>query len=60
MGYSPEDLPIVGLTASVMRHDFCDLGMTGWLTKPVKINDLRNTIDQSVTKSRKALASQNV
>ena len=39
MGYV--DLPIFGLTASVSRSDFRDLGFNDWLPKPVPMKELK-------------------
>lgn len=39
MGYN--DLPIYGLTASVARSDFTELGFDDWLPKPIPMKDLR-------------------
>jgi CheY-like chemotaxis protein/nitrogen-specific signal transduction histidine kinase len=44
LGYS--DLPIVGLTASVTRSDFADLGFNDWLAKPVPLKELRIKLRQ--------------
>lgn len=39
MGYN--DLPIYGLTASVSRSDFTELGFDDWLPKPIMMKDLK-------------------
>ena len=39
MGYS--DLPILGLTASVKRSDYEELGFDDWLPKPILFKDLK-------------------
>ena len=39
MGYT--DLPIYGLTASVSRSDFTELGFNDWLAKPIPMKDLK-------------------
>jgi len=39
LGYS--DLPIIGLTASVARSDFTELGFDDWLAKPVPMKALK-------------------
>ena len=39
LGYN--DLPIFGLTASVARNDFTDLGFNDWLPKPIPMKDLK-------------------
>ena len=39
MGYT--DLPIFGLTASVARSDYKELGFNDWIAKPVPMKDLR-------------------
>jgi DNA-binding response OmpR family regulator len=39
MGYV--NLPIFGLTASVARSDFRDLGFDDWLPKPIPMKDLK-------------------
>jgi CheY-like chemotaxis protein len=39
MGYS--DLPILGLTASVKRSDYEELGFDDWLPKPILMKDLK-------------------
>jgi len=39
LGY--RDLPIYGLTASVARSDFTELGFDDWLPKPMRMNDLK-------------------
>ena len=35
------DLPILGLTASVKRSDYEELGFTDWLPKPILMKDLK-------------------
>ncbi|KAG7347713.1 histidine kinase, DNA gyrase B-, and HSP90-like ATPase [Nitzschia inconspicua] len=42
LGYN--DLPIVGLTASVARPDFSELGFDDWLPKPVSMKELKNKL----------------
>lgn len=42
LGYT--DLPIVGLTASVARPDFSELGFDDWLPKPMPMKDLKNKL----------------
>ena len=37
-------LPIVGLTASVRREDFQDLGLNEWIGKPVRLKELKTKI----------------
>ncbi|KAL7572746.1 hypothetical protein ACA910_009012 [Epithemia clementina (nom. ined.)] len=44
MGYS--DLPIIGLTASVARIDFKDVGFDDWITKPVPMKFLKAKLSQ--------------
>jgi signal transduction histidine kinase len=39
MGYT--DMPILGLTASVKRSDYEELGFTDWLPKPILMKDLK-------------------
>lgn len=43
-------IPIVGLTASVYRSDFSDIGLDGWLCKPVRLKELRQTISTVAVK----------
>lgn len=42
MGYA--DLPIYGLTASVARSDFAELGFDDWLPKPILMKELREKL----------------
>jgi signal transduction histidine kinase/ActR/RegA family two-component response regulator len=42
MGYA--DLPIFGLTASVTRSDFSELGLDDWLPKPIPMKELRSKL----------------
>lgn len=42
MGYT--DLPILGLTASVARSDFKELGFSDWVPKPVTFNVLKSKL----------------
>ena len=42
MGY--HDLPIIGLTASMHRADFLDLGFNDWLPKPLPMKLLREKL----------------
>lgn len=44
MGYS--DLPIYGLTASVARNDYQDLGLNDWIAKPIPMKDLKTKLYQ--------------
>ena len=39
LGY--DSLPIYGLTASVSRSDFAELGFNDWIAKPVPMKDLK-------------------
>jgi len=39
LGY--KDLPIYGLTASVARSDFTELGFDDWLPKPIRMTELK-------------------
>jgi signal transduction histidine kinase len=48
LGYT---LPIVGLTASVRREDFRDLGLDDWIGKPVRLKELTAKIDALVQPS---------
>ena len=55
MGYNK--LPIYGLTASVARSDFTELGFDDWLPKPIPMKDLRDKLirfkqGQSLMQSR--------
>ena len=45
LGYT---LPIVGLTASVRREDFRDLGLDDWIGKPVRLKELTAKIESLV------------
>lgn len=42
MGYN--DLPIYGLTASVARSDFTELGFDDWLPKPIPLKELKTKL----------------
>lgn len=42
MGYT--DLPIYGLTASVARSDFVELGFNDWLAKPMAMKALKSKL----------------
>jgi CheY-like chemotaxis protein len=42
MGYV--DLPIYGLTASVGRSDFAELGFNDWLPKPIPMKRLKEKL----------------
>jgi CheY-like chemotaxis protein len=44
MGYTC--LPIYGLTASVVRSDYSDLGFNDWLPKPIRMKDLKVKLHQ--------------
>mmetsp|Transcript_21303 Transcript_21303/g.37466 ORF Transcript_21303/g.37466 Transcript_21303/m.37466 type:complete len:973 (-) Transcript_21303:122-3040(-) len=44
MGY--RDLPILGLTASMKRSDYQELGFDDWLPKPILMNDLQLKLQQ--------------
>jgi CheY-like chemotaxis protein len=39
LGYTR--LPVIGLTASVGRSDFAELGFNDWLPKPTRMNELK-------------------
>jgi len=40
------DLPIYGLTASVARSDFSELGFHDWLPKPIRMKDLKKKLSK--------------
>ena len=42
MGYTA--VPIVGLTASVRRGDFQNLGLDDWIGKPVRLKELQKRL----------------
>lgn len=42
MGY--HDLPIYGLTASVVRSDFLELGFNDWIAKPIPMKELKSKL----------------
>ena len=44
MGHN--DLTIYGLTASVARSDFTELGFNDWLPKPIPMKDLRSKLSR--------------
>lgn len=44
-------LPIVGLTASVRREDFENIGLNGWIGKPVRLKELQRQISLIFTAS---------
>ena len=44
MGFT--DLPIIGLTASVGRTDFKEIGFNEWVTKPVPMKDMKTKLCQ--------------
>lgn len=48
MGYSPEKLPILALTASVPRADYPELGLNDWLTKPIFIKDVQTAMTNAI------------
>ena len=44
LGYT--DLPIYGLTASVARSDFSELGFNEWLPKPILMKELKSKLSK--------------
>jgi CheY-like chemotaxis protein len=44
MGYT--GLPIYGLTASVVRSDYAELGFNDWLPKPIRLKELKVKLHQ--------------
>ena len=42
MGYT--DLPIYGLTASVARSDYSELGFNDWIAKPMPMKALKTKL----------------
>jgi CheY-like chemotaxis protein len=44
LGYTR--LPVIGLTASVGRSDFAELGFSDWLPKPIRMNELKSRLLQ--------------
>ena len=44
MGYT--DLPIYGLTASVARSDYSELGFNDWIAKPMPMKTLKSKLYQ--------------
>ena len=55
MGYT--DLPIYGLTASVSRSDFTELGFNDWLPKPILMKDLKAKLHQLQKQQQQASSS---
>jgi signal transduction histidine kinase/CheY-like chemotaxis protein len=57
LGYN--DLPILGLTASVARPDFSELGFDDWLPKPVPMKDLKSKLYkiQQASAAKKGLSN---
>jgi CheY-like chemotaxis protein/nitrogen-specific signal transduction histidine kinase len=54
LGYA--DLPILGLTASVSRSDFTELGFNDWLPKPIPMKELTNRLYRIKYKHRPGLS----
>jgi len=55
LGYT--SLPIVALTSNISDYDrqsCVDAGMSGFLTKPVNLNDLRATVEKLVLDKSRA------
>lgn len=44
MGYA--SLPVYGLTASVARSDFQELGFNDWIAKPIPMKDLKSKLNR--------------
>lgn len=38
------EIPIVGLTASVRREDFGNIGLNDWIGKPVRLKELQKKL----------------
>ncbi len=54
MGYT--ELPIFGLTASVSRSDYTELGFNDWLAKPIPMKDLRAKLNRLVERQHSRMA----
>ena len=42
MGFS--ELPVYGLTASIKRSNYLELGFDDWLLKPIRMKDLKQKL----------------
>ena len=46
-GFSPEELPVVGLTASIHGLDWQKIGMNDCVKKPIRLNELKRAIAEN-------------
>jgi len=49
IGYSESRLPILALTASVRTEEHDGIGISGWLTKPLRAKDLKQALADFTT-----------
>ena len=50
-------LPIVGLSASVRREDFLDIGLNDWISKPVRLKELQTKITEVLLQQKETTNS---
>ena len=48
LGHSKEELPVIGLTASIQSRDWLDSGMNDCLKKPLRISDLMSALSRNL------------
>ena len=48
MGFSPERLPILALTAAAPPTDYYSLGLNDWLTKPMLIKNIQTAMPNAI------------
>jgi CheY-like chemotaxis protein len=48
LGYSPETLPVIVLTGDALPSDYVEMGLNGWLTKPVSVRDIQKAITNAI------------
>ena len=46
LGHSKEELPVIGLTASIQSRDWLDSGMNDCLKKPLRMNELKKAFSR--------------
>jgi CheY-like chemotaxis protein len=55
-GFSAEALPLIALTTLPPPSDYAELGLNGWLTKPVLVRDVQKAITNAICNTGRSVS----